>query len=138
MVMAQHCRCRRCAFDFFSGHSHHLGYSCALCTACLSEFALPTQSAWGPRPGELIVLHKLLRTFDVYHKKKPPRVHIHLEPTEEFLIAERAGEWGAYYPTAHLVCPCCQREGTIVLDLDGAQPCPKCSEGSLECWQIDY
>jgi hypothetical protein len=138
MGMGQHCKCHLCEFDFWSGHSHHEGNSHVLCKVCLAEFVLPTESPWGPRIGELIVLHKMLRESTTFHKKKPPRTSFSYEPTGEFLIAESAGEWGVNYPMAHIVCPCCENIDSMVLDFEDGQHCPKCSDGILHCSAVEY
>lgn len=136
--MGKNCKCHLCEFVFQSGHSHHEGNSCVLCKVCLAEFALPTESPWGPRIGELVVLHKILRTSKIYHKKKAPRLSVSYEATDEFLIAESAGEWGVNYPVAHMVCPSCANSGSMVLDFEDGQQCPKCGEGVLTCSAVEY
>lgn len=138
MSFGQHCACNSCDFVFYSGHSHHAGYNEMLCLACLTEFALPTESLWGPQVGELIMVHRLVWERKVVHKKKPPRFTARLEPTDEFLIAESAGEWGIHYPIDHLICPHCQRVGSMALDFAHGQGCPKCDGGIVECGQLTY
>jgi hypothetical protein len=109
-----------------------------LCLACLTEFALPTESPWGPRVGELIVVHRLVREVEVFHKKKPPRITYRLEASDEFLIAESAGEWGVDYPVGHMICPHCEREGTMALDFVHGQLCPKCRLGVVDRCEVQY
>lgn len=138
MGMGQECQCKSCALMFLSGHSHHEGYSSILCKACVTEFALPTRSAWGPSIGELVLLHKLVREVKVHHKKKPPEITYRLEPTDEFVIAESAGEWGVIYPVSHMVCPNCESKGTMMLDFEDGQSCPKCGDGVMQCCEIEY
>jgi len=138
MGMGQHCQCRLCEFVFQSGHSHHEGNSMVLCKVCLAEYALPTESPWGPRINELIVLHKVIRESKFHHKKKPPRVVFHFVATDEFLIAESAGKWGVNYPTEHMKCPCCESSGSMVLGFEDGQICPKCGDGVLECVVVEY
>ena len=136
--MARQCHCQSCSFSFASGHSHHVGYSWALCTACMTDFVLPTENAWGPRIGEMIVLHKALRISTTTHKQKPPLITFNLEPTEEFLIAESAGEWGVTYPMEHMICPCCGSKGEMAQDFENGRHCPRCRDGILMCDLIEY
>ncbi len=137
--MSQHCKCDACDFEFSSGHSHHSGNSWALCTACLTDFALITESFWGPAVGELIVLQKVETVTKFNHKKKPPVVTYLYEPTDEFLIVEKsAGEYGVDYPTAHIVCPCCGLHDSLALDFTDQQACPKCKVGHLSCCSVIY
>lgn len=138
MGFGQYCKCRSCEFEFHGGHSHHEGKSWALCKVCLAEYALPTESPWGPRIGELIVLHKKIRESKRRHKKKPARVSYSYLATDEFLIAESAGEWGVNYPSEHLVCPCCESRGSMVLDFEDGQACPICHDGVLNCIAVQY
>lgn len=138
MGMGQRSECNLCEFVFFSGHSHHTGVSGAVCTSCLTEFALPTQSSWGPEIGEMIFLNQVVRDLKARHKKRPPIVTYRYEPTDEFLIAESAGAWGVVYPISHIRCPCCQKSGSLVLDFKEGQDCPKCHDGVLHCGQVLY
>lgn len=138
MSCGQHCKCNSCDFDFHNGHSHHSGFSQMLCVACLTAFALPTESPWGARLGELIVVHRLVREVEVTHKKKPPRITYRLEASDEFVIAESAGEWGVAYPITHIICPHCGRKGTMALDFFHGQTCPKCRLGTLDCCEVMY
>lgn len=138
MGMGQHCVCNACDFEFSSGHSHHCGCSFAVCVACLDEFSLPTRSFWGPEIGELVILNKVNKVVTYRHKKKPPITTLTFEPTEEFLIAVSAGEWGVNYPIDHMCCPSCKRIGVIAIDFEDQRPCPKCRTGIIECSSVTY
>lgn len=138
MGMGQYSKCHLCQFEFWGGHSHHAGHSAALCVMCLTEFVLPTANPWGPEINELIVLHKVLRASKIQHKKKPPLISYSYQPTDEFLITESAGKWGVNYPIAHMVCPCCKGKGTLVLDFEDGQHCPKCRDGVLKFLAVTY
>jgi hypothetical protein len=91
--MGQHAECDSCDFEFLGGHSHHAGCSNVVCIACLARFALPTDSHWGPNVGEMIFLCKIVGKFQSPHQVSPKKAPW-FEQTEEFLIAESAGEWG--------------------------------------------
>jgi hypothetical protein len=138
MGMGQDCKCQLCEFQFQSGHSHHEGNSSVLCEVCLAEYALPTESPWGPRIGEIIFLYKVVRASKPHSKKKPPGAFFSYVSTDEFLIAESAGEWGVNYPIGHMVCPCCENKGSLVLDFEDGQHCPRCRDGVLKCCLVEY
>ena len=137
-MFGQSSQCRSCDFQFSSGHSHHVGYSPALCVACLTQFTLPTANPWGPNNQELIVLHKAIPKVVYRHKKKPPDISWHFEPTDEFLIAQQNEQGGIEYPLSHMRCPSCALVGTIVADFTNGAPCQKCKTGVLECSEIQF
>ncbi len=135
--MGWRCSCNVCDFVFMSGHSHHTGYSCVMCTSCLTRFALPTESAWGPDAGELIVLHQLVREESGDRTKNGPTVKTRLEPTSEFLIAEATDEGLVHYPISEVRCPSCQ-SCSLALGFDDDDKCPHCESGVLRCSAVEY
>lgn len=136
--MAQNCECNNCDFTFIGGHSHHSGYSEAICSKCLTEFALPTKNNWGPDSAEVIELSKII--FATKKKKIKGAwcrviAKIDLKPTGEYLLAENSNDLigGIHYPFETLTCPECNSKGSIKGYFENEQICPKCKEGFLNC-----
>ncbi|MFZ5637136.1 MAG: hypothetical protein ACOY82_11215 [Pseudomonadota bacterium] len=137
MGFGQWCKCNRCDFDFMSGHSHHSGSSKAICTACFSFFSLPTENIWGPRVGELIVLHRLLVTAE--DRQDALRAYqANSVPTDAFIVIEKSDGVGVRYPMERVSCPDCLSHGTVAIDFDDGQTCPQCTVGMLDCGRIEY
>ncbi len=109
-----------------------------MCIGCLTLFVLPTASPWGATDQEIIPMVKLTREVVRRHKKKPPDISWHFEPTDEFLIAQQNEQGGIEYPLSHMRCPSCALVGTIVADFTDGAPCPKCKTGVIECSEIQF
>ncbi|MBI3230583.1 MAG: hypothetical protein HYZ45_10500 [Burkholderiales bacterium] len=80
--------------------------------------------------GEIIYLHKIIRSRKTLHKKKGTETCLaSFVATEEFIITEpyqpgRPSNSALTYPMEYLRCPTCASVGNIVIDLEEG-PCPR-------------
>lgn len=137
------CICNGCGFVFSSSHSNSTcgiepkigGYLPVICGACLSEFVAATVGPWGPFDGEQLPICRLIPPPKRRSKKKAPRPPWKLEKTAEYLefyeIACNA--WSEQFTLLTSKCPDCNALGTLKLEFNQNDPCPKCKVSFLSC-----
>jgi len=146
MSFGQHCSCDSCEFEFLSGHSHHTGAGDAVCTQCDARYCLPSKSSWGPDFDELVELHST-HAEPVRHRGRRKNILYHnvvREPTGQHILAVRIEVEGLPYPRVafagvdELECTTCKSRGSIVLDFNQSDACPRCKTGKLKCEEVTY
>ena len=140
--MDARCQCGSCDFEFFSGHSHHVGTQSALCSGCLAEYELVTKSYWGPGYDEVIPVHRVTPE-SVKHRgrhKNEPSFRKKSVPTgqEVMAVTHSSGRGVVISFVDELQCIECKERGRIVLYFGDRDPCPKCRQGTLRCEEVLY
>jgi len=139
----QGCNCDTCDFEFYSGHSHHVGASNLVCTQCDARYCLPTKSAMGPDFDEMIELN--VETHEPCkqrgRKKKEPAYKRVRRPLGQYVLALSTGapQFGVRYEgVEELKCATCDSKGLIVQNFKPGDPCPRCKRGKIKCIQVTY
>jgi len=135
--MGQEASCNKCSFSFLGGHDHHTGISECVCTSCLTYFALPTASVWGPEVGERIQICR-------YAKSKKKHIPNYKKTGSSFITTK--GEEFAFgdqirhmveYPIEEIPCPECN-EKSLKVGFEEGDNCPKCSKGKVSLSAIIF
>lgn len=140
MSDGHHITCSSCSFEFQSGHSHHESSSGVVCVQCAAEFVLPTWSMWGPSPGEVIELQRVVRT-PVRRKarRKLGDFRTTTEPTGQHVMAERPADHSVgFMYLSELPCSSCGASHSYRLDFSNGEACPQCKTGKLQCLPVEY
>ena len=143
--MAQKVTCPRCLFMFWGGHSHYLGASHTICIECLSEFALRTESEWGPHTGErveLVLVHTVERRPGIDGKPRNTRIK-HSDPTGIYVTAVRSASTpdqefeSVEYSIGDIACPHCKND-SLQLGFESGDLCPECGNVELRLSNVLY